>query len=287
MSSNSEPLPSNGSTQPPSDSEAPLSTPADADAISTLAMPPPPKPSANSDSSQPRSPRSQALAMSSAIDTSDEKTVSGEGEDQAQSESTPTLSASQKNMPVSSSLPDAALTGGMRPPEPDLEPNRMSFSSLYNYGTGLYTAAKQAYGNGSAPSSVAGNSEVEGVQTSVHNVSGPPSQSGALSPSLNGSLREQSLSTRPYAPPVGPSSPGPHGVRGEGRTIRGRAPPSTDVYPAVFLHQHRRLRIVPLCLTHPISLALSEFALWTRKLARSHPETSSTDWLVRMVTSRL
>jgi inositol hexakisphosphate/diphosphoinositol-pentakisphosphate kinase len=233
MSSNSEPLPSNGSTQPPSDSEAPLSTPADADAISSLAMPPPPKPSANSDSSQPRSPRSQALAMSSAIDTSDDKTVSGESEDLTRSESTPTISASQKNnMPVSSSLPDAAMTGDMRPPEPDLEPNRMSFSSLYNYGTGLYTAAKQAYGHGSAPSSVAGNSEVEAVQTSNHNVSGPSSQSGALSPSLNGSLREQSLSTRPYAPPVGPSSPGPHGVRGEGRTIRGRAPPSTGRIPS-------------------------------------------------------
>jgi inositol hexakisphosphate/diphosphoinositol-pentakisphosphate kinase len=70
------------------------------------------------------------------------------------------------------------------------------------------------------------------VQTSVHNVSGPSSQSGALSPSLNGSLREQSLSTRPYAPPTGPSSPGPQGVRGEGRTIRGRAPPSTGRIPS-------------------------------------------------------
>lgn len=233
---NSEPLPGDSSTQPSAESEAPLSTPADADAISSLAMPPPPKPSTNySDSVQPQSPRSQALAMSSATDMSDDKTASapGDAEDLARSGTTPTMAASQKNnMPVSSSLPDAAVTGGMRPPEPDLEPNRMSFSSLYNYGTGLYTAAKQAYGTGSAPSSVAGNSEVDVVQTSVHNVSGPSSQTGALSPSLNGSLREQSITARPYAPAPGPSSPGPHGVRGEGRTIRGRAPPSSGRVPS-------------------------------------------------------
>jgi inositol hexakisphosphate/diphosphoinositol-pentakisphosphate kinase len=166
--------------------------------------------------------------MSSAVDLPEDKTR----EDPAGNEVTSTISASRKeNMPASASLPDAAMTGGMRPAEPDLEPNRMSFSSLYNYGTGLYTAAKQAYGNGSAPSSVAGNSEVDAVQASVHNVSGPPSQTGALSPSLNGSLREQSLANRAYAPSPAPSSPGPHGVRGEGRTIRGRAPPSSGRVP--------------------------------------------------------
>lgn len=163
---------------------------------------------------------------------SDDKSASGpgDGEDLTRSESTPTISASRKeNMPVPSSLPDAAVTGNMRPPEPDLESNRMSFSSLYNYGTGLYAAAKQAYGTGSAPSSIAGNSEADAVQTSVHNVSGTSSQSGALSPSLNGSLSQQSLTPqRAYAPPP---SPGPHGVRGEGRTIRGRAPPSTGRIP--------------------------------------------------------
>ena len=172
--------------------------------------------------------------MSSAIDMSDAPTVpaASEAEDQTRSESTPTIVAPQKNnIPISASLPDTAMAGGMRPAEPDLEPNRMSFSSLYNYGTGLYTAAKQAYGTGSAPSSVAGNSEVDAVQTSVHNVSGPSSQTGALSPSLTGSLREQSLAGRPYAPPTGPASPGPHGVRGEGRTIRGRAPPSSGRIP--------------------------------------------------------
>jgi len=165
---------------------------------------------------------------------SDAKTASaaGDDEDLSRSGTTPTIVAPQNNnIPISASLPEAAMAGGMRPAEPDLEPNRMSFSSLYNYGTGLYTAAKQAYGTGSAPSSVAGNSEVDAVQTSVHNVSGPPSQTGALSPSLNGSIREQSITTRPYAPPSGPASPGPHGVRGEGRTIRGRAPPSTGRVP--------------------------------------------------------
>ena len=172
--------------------------------------------------------------MSSATDMSDAKTASaaGDDEDLSRSGTTPTIVAPQNNnIPISASLPEAAMAGGMRPAEPDLEPNRMSFSSLYNYGTGLYTAAKQAYGTGSAPSSVAGNSEVDAVQTSVHNVSGPPSQTGALSPSLNGSIREQSITTRPYAPPSGPASPGPHGVRGEGRTIRGRAPPSTGRVP--------------------------------------------------------
>jgi inositol hexakisphosphate/diphosphoinositol-pentakisphosphate kinase len=232
---NSGPPPQDVPKNPPSEPEAPLSTPADADAISSLAMPPPPKPSTNSDSVQPGSPRSQALAESSAIDMSDDKDTpaAGSGTDQGRSESTPTIVAPQKNnIPISASLPDTAMAGGMRPAEPDLEPNRMSFSSLYNYGTGLYTAAKQAYGPGSAPSSVAGNSEVDAVQTSVHNVSGPPSQTGALSPSLNGSLREQSLAARPYAPPSGPASPGPQGVRGEGRTIRGRAPPSSGRVPA-------------------------------------------------------
>jgi inositol hexakisphosphate/diphosphoinositol-pentakisphosphate kinase len=172
--------------------------------------------------------------VSSATDMSDAKPLSAadDDEDLTRSGTTPTIVAPQNNnIPISASLPDAAMASGMRPAEPDLEPNRMSFSSLYNYGTGLYTAAKQAYGTGSAPSSVAGNSEVDAVQTSVHNVSGPSSQTGALSPSLNGSIREQSITTRPYAPPSGPASPGPHGVRGEGRTIRGRAPPSTGRVP--------------------------------------------------------
>ena len=235
MSDHSGPLPLDASNNSSSVPEAPLSTPPDADAISSLAMPPPPKPSTNSDSIRPGSSRSQAPAVSSATDMPDAKPVStvDDGEDLARSENTPKIVTPQNNnLPTSASLPDAAMAGGMRPAEPDLEPNRMSFSSLYNYGTGLYTAAKQAYGTGSAPSSVAGNSEADAVQTSIHNVSGPSSQTGALSPSLNGSLREQSITSRPYALPSGPASPGPHGVRGEGRTIRGRAPPSSGRMPA-------------------------------------------------------
>ena len=205
---------------------------------SSLAMPPPPKPSAESDSIRPSSSHSRFLdASSAASDTPDDKTekspsASGDVEDLTRSESTPTISASQKqDMPASSSLPDAALASGMRPAEPDLEPNRMSFSSFMNYGAGIYTSVKQAYGTASGPSSVAGNSEADGPQMSVHNVSGTSSQSGALSPSLNGSM-SQLAPQRAYVPSPSPSSPGPHGVRGEGRTIRGRAPPNTGRVPS-------------------------------------------------------
>lgn len=205
---------------------------ADATEPSSLAMPPPPKPRRDSTSNQPLSPASQAPGLPSARKMSDDRATaqSADGDDIAPSESTPTMSASQKeNMPAPSTLPDPAVPSGMRPAEPDLEPNRMSFSSLYNYGTGLYAAAKQAYG--SAPSSVGGNSEMDGVQTSVHNISSTSSQSGTLSPSLNGSLREQSLAApqnNPSAP--SPSSPGLGSSR-QGRTVRGRAPPSSSRTP--------------------------------------------------------
>jgi inositol hexakisphosphate/diphosphoinositol-pentakisphosphate kinase len=177
--------------------------------------------------------------MSSASDTPDDKTekspsASGDVDESARSESTPTIAASQKlDMPASSNLPDAALASGMRPAEPDLESNRMSFSSFMNYGAGIYTSVKQAYGTASGPSSIAGNSETDAPQTSVHNISGTSSQSGALSPSLNGSISQQNLAPqRAYVPSPSPSSPGPHGVRGEGRTIRGRAPPNTGRVPS-------------------------------------------------------
>ncbi|KAM0720647.1 hypothetical protein Q7P37_004784 [Cladosporium fusiforme] len=205
-----------------------------ANADASEMMPPPPQPYANTTPDQALSPKSQA-PVSSLADMSGEKATADpvEGADAGHSENTPTIPASQKeNVPASSSLPDAAVTGGMRAAEPDLEPNRMSFSSLYNYGTGLYTAAKQAYGNGSAPSSVAGNSEADAVQTSVHNVSGHSSQSGTLSPSLNGSFRDQSLTPQhAYAPLASPSSPGPNSSR-QGRTVRGRAPPSSSRIPS-------------------------------------------------------
>lgn len=213
------------------------SQPKPADADASLAMPPPPKPTINTDSDQPASTQSRGLALSSTHNMADNpkdkpSSASGDGEDSAHDENTPTISASQKdNPPPPSSLPEAALNGDMRPAEPDLESNRMSFSSLYNYGTGFFTAAKNACGNGSTPSSVAGNSEADNVQTSIHNVSGTSSQSGTLSPSLNGSLKEQSLAPqRAYAPApsVSPSSPGLNGGRGEGRTVRGRAPPSSS-----------------------------------------------------------
>lgn len=196
----------------------------------SLAMPPPPKPSQESAFNQPSPPKDRrSEGWSSIGKMSDDKQMTadpGVADDPSLSESTPTISGSQKeNVPAPASLPDAAVSGHMRPPEPDLDSNRMSFSSLYNYGTGLYTAAKQAYG--SAPGSIAGNSDVDPAPASVHNVSGTSSQSGTLSPSLNGSLREPSLTAQPaHVPSTSPSSPGANATR-SGRTVRGRALPGS------------------------------------------------------------
>lgn len=89
-----------------------------------------------------------SLPNASAIDDTEEST-----------ETTPTLEAKQKdNISLSTSLPDAALQGSRG--EPDLEPNRMSFSSsVYQLGSVLYDRARGAMTT-SNPSSVTG-SEVD------------------------------------------------------------------------------------------------------------------------------
>ena len=68
------------------------------------------------------------------------------------SEGTPTLDGARKgNVSPTASLPDPVFLAPRS--EPDLESNRMSFSSLYTYGSALYDRARGAMI--SAPSSVA------------------------------------------------------------------------------------------------------------------------------------
>lgn len=75
---------------------------------------------------------------------------------------TPKLDGMRKgNVSPSGSLPDAAMPSGVRRSEPDLEANRMSFSSLYNFGTSVFNTARSAYT--SAPSSVTG-SDTDGAR---------------------------------------------------------------------------------------------------------------------------
>lgn len=77
-------------------------------------------------------------------------------DDSGSTETTPTLEAKQKdNFSPSASLPDPALQGTRG--EPDLESNRMSFSSsVYQLGSVIYDRAKGAM-TASTPSSVAGS----------------------------------------------------------------------------------------------------------------------------------
>ena len=127
----------------------------------------------------------------------------------------------------------------MRKSDPDIDPKRMSFSSLYNAGK-------------SAPSSVGGGSDQDGVlvrsprlvseadaeaaqrdssdrattATQMLSVTAL-SQNGALSPSLSASLKEgpfvqtTTQSNTPTSPVPSPSSPIPYTSK-EGRTVRGR-----------------------------------------------------------------
>lgn len=151
--------------------------------------------------------------------------------------------------------PDSGIPSATRRSEPDLESNRMSFSSLY--GSGRSAVA-------SGPSSVGGASDQEGLRnvdnveavvgeadqaaaqkqsdasdlratTSTQHLSvTTQSQNGALSPSLSGSLQEnprmsQSQPTMPTngngsgSPVNSPSSPAPTQSK-QGRTVRGRTP---------------------------------------------------------------
>ncbi|KAK4542569.1 hypothetical protein LTR36_006617 [Oleoguttula mirabilis] len=147
---------------------------------------------------------------------------------------------------VEDSVGSLSDTSGMasaaRRSEPDLEANRMSFSSLYNYGR-------------SGPSSVGGGSDQDGMvrmddlparavdadqdtaktegsdraTTATHTLSvTTSSQNGALSSSLSGSMHGMAASVPSGAsssPLTSPASPAPTGSRSQnGRTVRGRTP---------------------------------------------------------------
>lgn len=115
--------------------------------------------------------------------------------------------------------------------EPDLDSNRMSFSSLY--GSGKYAGV-------SAPSSVGGGSDVDasrpdGATTATHNLSiTTQSQNGALSPTLSGSIGDNTPHGNPgqsgtsSASPInGPPASASTQPSRQGRTIvnnRGRTP---------------------------------------------------------------
>ncbi|OQO07912.1 hypothetical protein B0A48_06704 [Cryoendolithus antarcticus] len=126
-------------------------------------------------------------------------------------------SVGQNGITVPSSLPDM-----LRAPEPDLAPNRLSFSSQSNYSAGLYNAAKA-----SAPSSVTGSDLEGGATTATHPISVTTStQNGALSPTLNGISRDPYNATQNSdIAPSSPMSSGPPTVTShQGRTVRGRTP---------------------------------------------------------------
>lgn len=148
---------------------------------------------------------------------------------------------SEELQPASLSVPSGSGQDNtaMRKSDPDLETRRMSFQSLYNAGK-------------SAPSSVAGGPDQDGVlvrsprlvaeadvaaaqrdgsdrattATQMLSVTAL-SQNGALSPSLNSSLKEAPFvqattqSNTPTSPITSPSSPTPYTSK-EGRTVRGR-----------------------------------------------------------------
>nr|POF13276.1 inositol hexakisphosphate and diphosphoinositol-pentakisphosphate kinase [Quercus suber] len=101
---------------------------------------------------------------------------------------------------------------GMRGAVPDLETNRMSFSSLYNYGRGQ-----------SGPNSLGGSSDQEAAQPLSVTTS---TKDGALSPIHHGALQESitksSSSGTVDSPSTIPISPDQSKLR-LGRTVRGRA----------------------------------------------------------------
>ena len=202
----------------------------------SVSMPPPSKPNLRY---QSMSPRASRVPDSALLGTS-----SGQNDDNMLPP--PSInsqgSLKRKSEELSRSVPSTgSLVEGTteRRSDPDIESNRMSFSSLYNYGK-------------SAPSSVAGSSDQDGVRlhtpviadsaddgiaqhesshratTATQGISVTTfSQNGALSPPLSSSLRDAPFaSSAPQShtsesPMISPSSPAPHPSR-DGRTVRGR-----------------------------------------------------------------
>ncbi|KAM3421010.1 Inositol hexakisphosphate and diphosphoinositol-pentakisphosphate kinase [Cercospora zeina] len=128
---------------------------------------------------------------------------------------------------------DSGIPSAIRRSEPDLESNRMSFSSLYGPGRSAVTSGPSSLGGGSDQDAAAARQDAATTATQNLSVT-TQSQNGALSPSLNGSLREPQQNTSSAhsgtssgSPVNPPSSPAPAQTSRQGRTIatnRGRTP---------------------------------------------------------------
>ncbi|KAK4620521.1 Inositol hexakisphosphate and diphosphoinositol-pentakisphosphate kinase [Fulvia fulva] len=113
------------------------------------------------------------------------------------------------------------IPSAVRRSEPDLDSNRMSFSSLYGSGRSALASGPSSVGGGSD------DAKHDGTTTATQNLSVmTQSQNGALSPSLTGLLEAPKAQHSTSMPPpntVSPPSPAPTSSR-QGRTIRGRTP---------------------------------------------------------------
>lgn len=205
----------------------------------SISMPPPAiKPNLRYQSMSPHSSRISNSAISSSVGVQNDDTVLPPSLQRQSSVPERPSEELDSNMLSSGGLPESTT---MRKSDPDIEPSRMSFSSLYNSGR-------------SAPSSVAGGSDQDGVRlrsaaiadeadeqiaqyegsnrttTATQPLSVTASSTnGALSPSLSSSLREPifvNSTTQPNSTTsamTSPSSPTPLPTK-EGRTVRGRTP---------------------------------------------------------------
>ncbi|KAI5360776.1 Putative histidine phosphatase superfamily, clade-2 [Septoria linicola] len=146
--------------------------------------------------------------------------------------------------------PDSGIPSAVRRSEPDLDSNRMSFSSLYGSGKSAVVSGPSSVGGGSDQDGTRQFDVLEaivdaddddltarqdGATTATQNLQVTiQSQNGALSPSLSGSMREvqqQSNSAQSGnssgSPNNTPSSPAPTQASRQGRTVtnpRGRTP---------------------------------------------------------------
>jgi len=236
----------------------------DGDVEASLSMPPPQGPQIpimNTPRQQPRmvskSPPSSIASASLHDQISRMKSAQDQSAVVDEEDSTSTLESMRRdNVSPTSSVPDPANSS--RKSEPDLDSNRLSFSSWYNIGSAIYDRARGAMA--STPSSVAG-SEADGLWNSsgtstfadIHpaRTDGSvgsstalsslavttSSQNGALSPTISGSAPDPTLLAAPAHNSVR-SSPVPQAQSqtSPSHSSRGRAPnsrkPSGSVVPS-------------------------------------------------------
>ncbi|GIZ45957.1 hypothetical protein CKM354_000910200 [Cercospora kikuchii] len=197
----------------------------------SISMPPPATPKPNTlryQAASRRSSRQEAPTLATPttyVHPADAMSSQQDGAAPAPEDVHATLDALRKATQSDSGIPSA-----IRRTEPDLESNRMSFSSLYGPGRSAVTSGPSSLGGGSDQ-----DARQDAATTATQNLSvTTQSQNGALSPSLNGSLREppQNTSSAPSGTSSGspvnpPSSPAPTQTSRQGRTIapnRGRTP---------------------------------------------------------------